>query len=93
MKKILVVEDSFNLRGNLKDKGAVFGGVLETDVNLYFGLPVLVVFPDGRQINTEIIGWEQFSKRFFPAKTYAAFLLKDLDRNDVPINSEIYFDQ
>ncbi len=90
--KLFVIEDVFKITG----RGIVVTGELESDSPTFkVGSEVVLVKPDGKEFLTEVTGIEHvkpINYENFNWKRVGVMLKNIVDKEDIPIGSEGFFD-
>jgi hypothetical protein len=86
-KKVFTIKDHFLITG----RGLIIVGE-RADKNLWLRMkmPLIIVKPNGEQLNTYVGGLESFSPPNFKTE---AILIHDLTKDDLPIGSEVFVDE
>jgi hypothetical protein len=90
-RKILTVEETFKITG----RGLIIVGEFDfNSVTIKIGNAIIIVRPNGEELNLFIKGLEFFSgvDRSSPLK-YLPLWVGDIDTEDIPIGSEVFIEE
>ena len=88
VRRLFVVEDTFYIKG--RGLVPVPGIVPEGEERFRVGDPIMLKRPDGSCLETTIGGIEMISCTPPRPKTDVVILLKGLNKEDVPVGSEVW---
>ena len=82
------VEDAFQING----RGLVLvpGIVPQGEERILIGMPLLMRRPDGTELNWTVGGIEMISVSPYVPRNDVVILLRDLDKSEVPIGTEVW---
>lgn len=85
-KKIFIIEESFQITG----RGLVIVGEKQ-DKSFELGMktPLIIITPQGKEINAKVVGIEMFSPPNFKIE---AISIGDFSKSDIPIGSTVFVD-